>query len=98
MPLAPSIAPASPPGAKSSEARTDRDTFIALVDGHYSDPVRIMVFNTAEGWSRGVTEELAEEIARRWAMDGFDVPPSLEGFVDRHDGEKPHFRLRRRIQ
>ena len=68
----------------------DRETLIRdLLDGQYGDPVRIVSFNTAEGWSRDVSEELADEIARRCGMDGFDVPPSLEAFVDRHGSGRP---------
>jgi len=50
----------------TDEERTDRETVIrGLLEGQYSDPVRIVAFNTVEGWSRDVSEELAEEIARR---------------------------------
>jgi hypothetical protein len=67
---------------------TDRETVITdLIDGQFSDPVRVVSFNTAERWSRDVSEDLADEIARRCAMDGFDVPPSLESFVDRQGNE-----------
>lgn len=73
---------------ETDEARADRETIITdLIDGQYSSPVRVVAFNTAEGWVRDVSEDLADEIARRCAMDGFDVPPSLEGFVDRHGNE-----------
>ena len=35
------------------EQNTDRQTLIGdLVAGQYSHPVRIVAFNTAEGWSR----------------------------------------------
>ena len=35
------------------EERTDWRTVITdLLGGQYSDPVRIVAFNTAEGWSR----------------------------------------------
>lgn len=35
---------------ETSEERIDRETVIAdLIDGQYSDPVRIVAFNTAEG-------------------------------------------------
>jgi hypothetical protein len=50
----------------------------------YSDPVRIVAFNTAEGWSRDVSEEIADEIPERSGMNGFDVPPFLERFVEWH--------------
>jgi hypothetical protein len=69
------------------EERTDRETVIIdMIDGQFSNPVRIVAFNAAEGWSRDVSEELADDIAQRCLMDGFDVPPFLEGFVDGHGG------------
>ena len=38
--------------------RADRETLIRdLVEGQYSHPVRIVAFNTTEGWSRDVTVE-----------------------------------------
>lgn len=33
----------------------------------------MIAFNTALGWSRDVSEEFANEIAQRCAMDGFNV-------------------------
>jgi hypothetical protein len=75
---------------ETSEDRIDRETVITdLIDGQYSNPARIVSFNTAEGWSRDVSEELADEITQRCSMDGFDVPPSLQGFVDRHGSGWP---------
>ena len=55
-----------------------------LLDGQYKDPARIVVFNTAEGWSRDVSAELADEIAQSCGLDGFNVPPFLQDFVARH--------------
>jgi hypothetical protein len=55
-----------------------------MLDGQYSDSVRIVAFNTAKGWSRDVSAEIADEIAQRCAMDGFDVPPFVERFVEWH--------------
>ena len=73
------------------EERSDRRTLLTdLIDGQYSDPARVVVFNTAEGWSRDVSQELADEVAERCAIDGFDIPPSLEGFVDRHGTGRPN--------
>jgi hypothetical protein len=75
---------------ETGEERTDRKTVITdLIDGQYSDPVRVVAFNTAEGWSRDVSEEIADEIAQRVAMDGFDVPPFLERFVEWHRSGRP---------
>jgi hypothetical protein len=67
------------------EAETDRETaIISLLDGEYTNPVRVIAFNAAEGWSRDVSEDLADEIARRCARDGFDIPPFLMTFVERN--------------
>ena len=73
-----------------NEERTDRRAVIAdLIEGQYSDPARIIAFNTAEGWSRDVSAELADEIAQRCGLDGFDVPPFLQDFVARHATMRP---------
>jgi hypothetical protein len=44
----------------------------------------LSTFNTAEGWSRDVSEEIAEELARRLALEDRDIVSTLEGFLDRH--------------
>ena len=42
------------------EEYADRATVIRNIsDGQYSNPVRVVSFNTAEGWSRDVTEDIA---------------------------------------
>lgn len=60
-----------------------------MLDGQYSDSVRIVAFNTAKGWSRDVSAEIADEIAQRRAMDGFDVLPFVERFVEWHRNGRP---------
>jgi hypothetical protein len=68
------------------EERTEREMLITdLLDGQYENPARIVAFNTARGWSRDVSRELAVLIAD----DGFDVPPFLQMFVERHAGGWP---------
>jgi hypothetical protein len=50
---------------ETDQEHTDRESVITdLTTGQYSDPVRVVAFNTVEGWSRDVSEELADEIAR----------------------------------
>ena len=72
----------------ADEDRTDRESVIAdLLKGQYSNPVRIVAFNTAENWSRDVSEDIADELSRRLALEGIDITPSaLERFLDRHGG------------
>jgi hypothetical protein len=48
-----------------------------LMDGQYSRPARIIAFNTAEGWSRDVTMDIADELRRRFA-EYDDFPASVE--------------------
>ena len=66
----------------SDEEDTDRETLIRdLVDGEYTDPVRIVAFNSAEGWCRDVTVDIADEVRRRYAeMD--DVSDSVFQFTE----------------
>ncbi|HZV05844.1 MAG TPA: hypothetical protein VE999_12245 [Gemmataceae bacterium] len=59
-----------------------RDTVIRdLVDGQYSSPVCIVAFNTAGGWSRDVTVEIADELRRRYIEFG-EVPDGILDFIE----------------
>jgi len=43
---------------ETDEEASDRETIIHnLVSGEYNNPVRIVAFNTSEGWARDVTED-----------------------------------------
>jgi hypothetical protein len=60
----------------------DRETLIRdLVDGQYGSPVRIVAFNTSEGWSRDVTMDIADELRRRYVEFG-EIPNSILDFLD----------------
>jgi hypothetical protein len=75
---------------ETDEQSTDRAAVIQdLLEGRYNGPVKVIAFNTAEGWSRDLSDDLAIEIGLRCARDGFDVPPFLEDFVDRHSNGRP---------
>jgi hypothetical protein len=65
---------------ETDEANTDRAALIgALIHGQYENPVRIVAFNTAEGWSRDVSEDIADELRGR-----SEIPSSLQDFLERH--------------
>ena len=55
-----------------------------LLEGQYSSPVRIVAFNTAEGWSRDASDEIAIELAQACADRG-ETPP-----IDRRFHRRPH--------
>ena len=66
---------------------TDLETVMSdLLFGQYRNPVRVVVFNASEGWSRDVSEMIAQELRRRIGLDHRDVPISLEEFLERHEG------------
>ena len=64
------------------EAKTDRETLIRdLMHGQYGHPACIVAFNTAEGWSRDVTMDIADELRRRFAWYD-EMPASVEEFLE----------------
>ena len=66
----------------TDEEDTDRKTLIRnLMDGQFDNPVRIVAFNTAEGWSRDVTMDIADELRRRFA-EYDEVPASVQEFLE----------------
>ena len=75
---------------EADEERTDRETVIMdLIDGQFSNPVRVVALNIAAGWSRDVSEEISDEIRQRLATEERDASPSLEGFIERHGSGRP---------
>jgi hypothetical protein len=65
---------------------TDLETVITdLLEGQYNEPVRLVGFNTAEGWARDVSELVADEIRRRCDLQMTEVPTHLQGFLERHE-------------
>ena len=43
--------------------------------------MRIIAFSTAEGWSRDVTMDIADELCRRFA-EYDEVPASVQAFLE----------------
>ena len=69
---------------ETDEADADRATLIRhLLEGQYSSPVRIVAFNTAEGWSRDATDDIAAELTQACADRG-ETPPSIADFIADH--------------
>jgi hypothetical protein len=69
---------------EAQEAQADRQSVLAdLVSGQYERPLRVVAFNTAQGWARDVTAEIAREaFARAVALD-HELPPHLHEFLER---------------
>ena len=67
--------------------RADLEAVVmGLLEGQYADPLRVVGFNTVEGWSKDVSADVAHEIRYRCDLQMRDVPLYLESFVERHEG------------
>jgi hypothetical protein len=65
------------------EEKGDRATLIRhLIEGQYDHPVRIVAFNTAQGWSRDVSTEIAREMVQRARAQGDELTGPVRQFVD----------------
>ena len=52
-----------------------------MLEGQYEELVRIVAFNTAQGWSRGVAVDIADELRRRY-VEYDDVSESFLKFLE----------------
>ena len=72
---------------ETDETATDFPTLIDyLLTGQYDQPLRVVAFNPVEGWSRDVSEEVAQELARRAAEEGREISEMLQWFIESHTG------------
>ena len=52
-----------------------------MLEGQYEELVRIVAFNTAQGWSRDVAVDIADELRRRYVKYD-DVSESVLKFLE----------------
>ena len=70
---------------RETEESTNRPAIIQdLLEGQYNTPVRVIAFNTSQGWWRDVSEEIAEALVEACASEDRDIPAALEDFIDQH--------------
>ena len=66
---------------------TDLEAVIRdLLEGQYSNPVRVIGFNVSEGWVRDVSEAIAQKLRERCADEPRELPDSLHQFVEQAAG------------
>jgi hypothetical protein len=51
-----------------------------LLDDQYSNPVRVIGFNIAEGWVRDVSEDIARQLRQRAADQGREPSARIQDF------------------
>jgi hypothetical protein len=67
---------------EAKRAVKDAATLIRnLLDAQYKNPVRIVAFNTTEGWSRDVTVEIVDELHRRY-VEYDEMPEAVLAFME----------------
>jgi hypothetical protein len=66
-------------------AEADRNTLVRnFISGQYEDALQVVSFNTAEGWSRDVSEDIANEIIDRAYDADETLTEGTKRFIDRH--------------
>ena len=69
---------------ETDPADADRETIIRnFLTGQYSNALRVVAFNTAEGWSRDVSEDAGEVLERAFDADD-NLGEDTKRFIDRH--------------
>jgi hypothetical protein len=72
---------------ETDELEVDEWTIISkIISGEYSNPVRVVAFNIAEGWSRDVTEDIAQAVIDRGRRENY-FSEVAKKFVERTLGE-----------
>jgi hypothetical protein len=66
---------------ETAPAEADRESIVRnFVTGQYSNALRVVAFNTAEGWSWDVSEDIALELLQR----AIDAGERTKRFIGRH--------------
>jgi hypothetical protein len=66
-------------------AEGDRETIVRnLISGLYQNALRVVALNTAEGWSRDVSEDIAFEVLDRAFEADETLTDDTKRFIDRH--------------
>jgi hypothetical protein len=76
---------------ETDAAEADRETIVRnFISGQYRDAVRVVAFNTAEGWSRDVSEDVANAVLDQVYDADETLSEDTKRFIDRHvtPGEK----------
>ena len=74
---------------ETEPAKADLESTIQnFLTGQYENALRVVAFNTAEGWSQDVSEDIAEELLQRAVDAGEDLGEDTRRFVDRHSNAR----------
>ena len=64
--------------------QADLQTVVAnLLAGQYEHPLRVVAFNTTEGWARDATADVARKVLTRASELDHHLSPAVRAFVER---------------
>ncbi|MFI5224808.1 MAG: hypothetical protein WBZ28_02020 [Pseudolabrys sp.] len=70
-------------GRTYCEYEADQETIIeSILNGQYSHPIRVVAFNTAEGWARDVTKDIARAVLDRARKDDRPIAKGAQAFLE----------------
>jgi hypothetical protein len=70
---------------------TEEATIDYMLRGEYSNPVRVVAFNTAEGWSRDMSVPIAQAVLLRAIKTADPIPKHILNFIEKHTNQSvPH--------
>ncbi|MGC2159042.1 MAG: hypothetical protein WA662_22005 [Pseudolabrys sp.] len=68
----------------ADETDADEATIVEnILSGQYSHPVRVIAFNTAEGWARDVTEDIAQAVLSKAQHEHRSISIAAQEFLVR---------------
>ena len=66
---------------ETGDDEANEETIIEnILSGQYSHPIRAVAFNTAEGWARDVTEDIARAVLDRAQRQDRPIGKALRSF------------------
>ena len=69
---------------ETDEAEADEATIVEnILSGQYSHPLRVIAFNTTEGWSRDVTEDIAVAVVSKALREHRSIAKAAQEFLER---------------
>ena len=69
---------------ETDEVKADEATIVEnILSGQYSQPLRVVAFNTAEGWARDVTEDIARAALSKAETERRPIGAAAQEFLER---------------
>jgi hypothetical protein len=68
---------------ETDEDKADQATIVDnILSGQYLSPLRVIAVNTAEGWGRDVTEDIARAVLDRARKDDRPIAKGAQAFLE----------------